>query len=128
MKHRKASILALVLSIVSFLWACSSSKKPKTIITQAPPAAATDQASSAPETQEAARTKEEASAMQKNEETGEEISQENSNLEQENLNEKEDGAALLEGALESYQDAMAALERDDSEAALQALDEAYASF
>lgn len=63
--------------------------------------------------------------MQKNEETGEEISQENSNLEQENLNEKEDGAALLEGALESYQDAMAALERDDSEAALQALDEAY---
>ena len=39
--------------------------------------------------------------------------------------EKEDAAELLEAALSTYQDALAAWERGESEAALQALDEAY---
>jgi membrane-bound lytic murein transglycosylase D len=39
--------------------------------------------------------------------------------------EREDGAALLEDALSTFQDALAAWERGDSDSALQALDEAY---
>ncbi len=39
--------------------------------------------------------------------------------------EREDGAILLEDAMTTFQDALAAWERGDSDAALQALDEAY---
>ncbi len=63
--------------------------------------------------------------VKETEDIQEEIAAESQNQENQPYTEKEEGAALLEEALNTYQDALAAWERGESDAALQALDEAY---
>jgi len=127
MKKHSQIVYLFFLALAFFSWTCSSSKVPQKVIAQPPsPAPVQDKQPPAPAPQEKAPSKEEAPpVVQEKEEIQEEIAAENLNQEKEPLAEKEDAAALLEDALNTYQDALTAWERGDSDVALQDLDEAY---
>jgi membrane-bound lytic murein transglycosylase D len=116
--RKKACFFILILALLT--WACSSSKTPKKIITEPQPLPVQEKQSPASALQE-----EVLSVVQEKEEIKEEIAEESLNQEKEPSTEKEEGAVLLEEALNTYQDALAAWERGDQDVALQDLDEAY---
>jgi membrane-bound lytic murein transglycosylase D len=104
-----------ILALAILLWSCSSKTPPKA----APPVP--------PPTPEAGKIEtltpgEEKTAMQA---AKEEATEESLNQEKVLYAEKEEGASLLEEALNTYQDALAIWEKGDQDPALQALDEAY---
>jgi membrane-bound lytic murein transglycosylase D len=124
MKNHRTTAFALILGLTLFSWCCSSSKPPRNVVLQPPPAPAQEKQPSAP--QEKTPPKEEAQpAVPEKEAIQEEIAEETQNQEKEAYSGKEEPEALLEEALSTYQDALAAWEKGDSDVALQALDEAY---
>ncbi len=110
--------LFIALTVLA-LGACSSSKVPPKVAPEPLPAPVQQEpAQVTPAEPPSPRTDLPAEAEEKDE-ILEPIPEESLNQE------REDGAMLLEDALSTYQDALAAWERGDSDVALQALDEAY---
>jgi len=124
-KHTKTiPIFLLILALLA--WACSSAKTAKKVKTQPQPVPVQEKQPPAPPPQEVTPPKEEGPpAVQEKPENKEDIAPENQVQEKESDTAKEDPGTLLEEALNTYQDALAAWEKGDSDAALQALDEAY---
>jgi len=118
MKQNRTVLFVLGLALLS--WACSSSKVPPGIAAQPPPPSVQETPSVQPIPQEPGPPQAELAPNVNDEPIPEGLDQE-----KETPGEKEDTAELLEAALNTYQDALAAWERGESEAALQALDEAY---
>ena len=113
-KRTKFYILLTVLAFLSS--ACSSSKVPERVVTQAPPPPEH-------EIQKAVEVKpEEEKPLQ---DVPSSPPEEKESMNNETFMEKEDPAALLEEALFTYQDAQAAWEKGNFDNALQALDDAY---
>jgi membrane-bound lytic murein transglycosylase D len=103
--------LSAIFSLIVLLSACSSAPKPaKTVSKPAAVPAITEEPSSAPAVEPAARPRQEA---------GQDVK-----AEKREQSEK-DASALLEDAFAAYEEAQAALEREDREGALAKLDEAY---
>ncbi len=118
MKQKRTVLLFLALAF--FSWACSSSKVPPQTITQPTPPSSQESPSVQPTPQEPESAQAEPAPVVGAEPVPDDLDQV-----REAPGEKEDAAELLEAALSTYQDALAAWERGESEAALQALDEAY---
>ncbi|MFZ2055200.1 MAG: LysM peptidoglycan-binding domain-containing protein [Candidatus Aminicenantales bacterium] len=118
MKQNRTVLLILGLALLS--WACSSSKAPPEIVAQPPSPSVQETPPVQPIPQELVPAQAEPAPNLNDEPIPEGLEQEN-----ETPGEKGDAAELLEAALSTYQDALAAWERGESEAALQALDEAY---
>jgi membrane-bound lytic murein transglycosylase D len=114
-----------LLVLVVLVAACSSSKTPQRVVTEPKPAPSQEIPPS-PQPQETPPAREEAPAIA---EGGQEIKQEavtnDLNQDKESLTGKEEPSVLLEEALDTYQDALSALDKGQSDAALQALDDAY---
>jgi peptidoglycan lytic transglycosylase D len=103
--------LSAILSLIVLLSACSSAPKPaKTVSKPAAVPAITEEPSGAPAVEPDARPRQEA---------GQDVK-----AEKREQSEK-DASALLEDAFAAYEEAQAALEREDREGALAKLDEAY---
>ncbi len=116
---KQSRILILGIGLALFYWSCSSSKAPAIAAPQpSPPPVQEIQEPPVPHEAEAVQA--EPVTVVEDESLPELLDQE-----KEALGEKEDAAELLEAALSTYQDALAAWEKGESEAALQALDEAY---
>ncbi len=118
MKLNKIVLLAVGLAL--FSWACSSSKPPMQVINQPNPPSVQETPPPQPVPQEPGLPQVEPALSFDAEPVPEGLDQE-----KEAAGEKEDAAELLEAALNTYQDALAAWEKGESEAALLALDEAY---
>jgi membrane-bound lytic murein transglycosylase D len=119
MKQNKTALLIVGLALLA--WACSSSHQapPKVVSPPTPP--------SVQETPPAQPVSQEPEPAQAEPVPGIDAEPVPEGLDQEKeaSGEKEDAAELLEAALNTYQDALAAWDKGESEAALQALDEAY---
>jgi membrane-bound lytic murein transglycosylase D len=119
MKQNKTALLILAgLALLS--WACSSSPVPSQVIPQAPAAPARETPPEPPSSPEPEPVPAEAAPVVDAEPVPEGLDQgkETSGL-------SEDAGELLESALNTYQEALTAWEKGESETALQALDEAY---
>jgi membrane-bound lytic murein transglycosylase D len=101
-------------------WACSSSKVPPKIVTPPAPVPIQENQPTEPPPQEPPPDQKEIPPAQS------EPSPEAQNQEGDALSGKEDPSVLLEEALNTYQDALAAWEKGDLDSAFLALDEAYA--
>jgi membrane-bound lytic murein transglycosylase D len=124
MKSRHNWIIGCVLILFFLSWACSSSRTPKRVTTESPPQPAQENQPAAP--QEYPPLQEEPSPVPPQEkEIKEEIAEESPDQEKELFTDKEEPGALLEEALNAYQDALGAWENGDSDLSLQNLDEAY---
>ena len=120
MKKRTRSAF-LIAGLALFLnWACTSSKVPPRVVTPPAPAPVQEKKPAEPLPQEKPPEPSEAPQAQ------ELVPSENQTQDTEALAGKEDPAVVLERALETYQDALAAWERGEWDSAFQALDEAYA--
>ncbi len=118
MKPKRHALIVVVLALLA--WSCTSSRLPPRTASPASPPSVQETPSVEPSPQEPEPVQaeplppvEEAPPPESTEQLRETIA------------EKEDPAELLEAALSTYQDALVAWERGESEAALQALDEAY---
>ncbi len=116
---KQSRILILGIGLALFYWSCSSSKAPAVAAPQ-PSLPPVQEIQEPPVSPEAEAVQAEPVTVVEDESLPELLDQE-----KEALGEKEDAAELLEAALSTYQDALAAWEKGESEAALQALDEAY---
>ncbi len=117
MKHN--SIVILVIGVAFFCGSCSSSRTPA-VAAPPPSPPPVQEIQESPIPPEAEPVQVEPAPVVEDALLPELLDQE-----EETLGEKEDASELLEAALSTYQDALAAWERGESEAALQALDEAY---
>jgi membrane-bound lytic murein transglycosylase D len=118
MKLNRTVLLVVGLSL--FSWACSSSKPPSQVINQPNPPSVQETPPPQPISQEPELPQADPATSINAEPFPEGLDQE-----KEAAGEKEDAAELLEAALNTYQDALAAWDKGESEAALLALDEAY---
>jgi membrane-bound lytic murein transglycosylase D len=118
MKQNKTALLIAGLALLS--WACSSSRVPPKVVSPENPPAVEEAPEEIPVAQEPEPAPEELAPSIIAEPVPEGLDQEKVASD-----EKEDAAELIEAALSTYQDALAAWEKGESEAALQALDEAY---
>lgn len=118
MKQNKTALLIAGLTLLC--WACSSSNVPPKVVSPANPPAVEEAPEEIPAAQEPEPAPEELAPSIVAEPVPEGLDQEKVPSD-----EKEDAAELIEAALSTYQDALAALDKGESEAALQALDEAY---
>ncbi|MGB7295514.1 MAG: LysM peptidoglycan-binding domain-containing protein [Candidatus Aminicenantales bacterium] len=118
MKPKRTVLLVFGLALLS--WFCSSSKTPPEM---APPASLPS-VQETPPLEPVPQDSEPIQAETAPVSDGVPLP-EGSDQDKEASGEKEEAAELLEAALSTYQDAQAAWERGESEAALQALDEAY---
>jgi len=110
----------IVLGLALFLsWACSTSKVPTKIAPLPKPAPMDDKQPAEPSPPPELQAQPVASQAQEN------ASPEAQNQEAEAIAVKEDPSAILEAALETYQEALTAWERGEQDSAFQALDEAY---
>jgi len=121
MISQSRSALFLGVLALFFNWACSSSKVPPKTVSQPAPAPIQEKKPASPPPQEQPPPQEGVPQAQELEE----IAPETQNQETEALAAKEDAPIILEEALNTYQDALAAGERGDWDSAFQALDEAY---
>jgi membrane-bound lytic murein transglycosylase D len=121
MKKQTHSVLLLGMLVFFLSWACSSSKVPPKVVAPPKPAPAQEKPLVEPPPQEKPPETTEAPQAQ------ELVPQETQGQETEAITGKEDPSVILEDALETYQEALAAWERGDWDSAFQALDEAYAS-
>ncbi|MDH4270776.1 MAG: LysM peptidoglycan-binding domain-containing protein [Candidatus Aminicenantes bacterium] len=112
--------ILLVVSMALFSWACSSSKAPPKVVTPPNPPSVQETPPLQPISQEPEPPQAEPAPS-----IDAEPVPEGPDQEKEASGEKEDAAELLEAALNTYQDALAAWDKGESEAALLALDEAY---
>lgn len=112
--------IPFVLTLALLTWSCSSSRVPPRTASPAPPPSVQEAPPAEPAPQEPEPVPAEPALVIEEASLPESLDQE-----KEPAAEKEDVAELLEAALSTYQDALAAWERGESETALQALDEAY---
>jgi membrane-bound lytic murein transglycosylase D len=121
-------LIVPLLALFLLAWGCSSSRAPKKVTTQPSPPASTQEKptqSPAPSPTPPAPQAENPPAGKEKQPAPAEAAAEPSGAEKEALLEKEPPSVLLDEALNSYQEALAAWEKGDSASALQALDEAY---
>jgi membrane-bound lytic murein transglycosylase D len=118
MKQNKTVLLLLGMALLS--WACSSSRVPPKVVPPPNPPSVQEIPQAQPVSQEPEPAQTEPAPGINAEPVPEGLDQE-----KEASGEKEDATELLEAALNTYQDALAAWDKGESEAALQALDEAY---
>lgn len=118
MKPKRSIPFVLITALLA--WSCSSSRIPPRTAPPVPPSSVQETPPAEPTPQEPEPVLAEPTMAIEEESLPESVDQE-----KEPGAEKDDAAELLEAALSTYQDALAAWERGESEAALQALDEAY---
>ncbi len=119
--NRRSRIALTLLGIGLILtWACTSSKPSPKIAAPPPPAPVQEKPPADAPPQQPAPTEKETPAVQ------EEAPPEGQEEQSEALTGKEDPSIVLEEALDTYQNALAAWEKGEPDAAFQELDEAYA--
>jgi len=119
MKKRTQRVVLLGALALFLNWACTSNKVPPKVVTPPKTAPVQEKQPAEPAPQDKPLEINEAPQAQ------ELVPQETLNQEAEAVTGKEEPSVILEEALETYQDALAAWERGEWDSAFQALDEAY---